>query len=200
MKRFQYPWRTLCLFLFMLSLTSIAHSSAVDPLTSITIDRSVHFLAPDGSDVVIGPGEYSVEAAETRIRLIPRERDKGLLIDAHQGRHKLPLDHPLAMGFPGDDETNRDHEYVLLLLPEGRSLEATGTYSGIRPRGTMKEIFEKVKLQATEAFQKAQATAKQSASDVGQKLGEFAENQKKTLGEIKLQIESKVKAVRDQDQ
>ena len=199
MTLFPYSWKMVCLVLYTLWLPSIAHASTLDPLTSITIDQPVHFLAPDGSDVVIGPGEYSVEPAEEWIRLIPGERRDGLLIEARQSSHELPLDHPLAMGFSGDDETERDHEYVMLLLPEGQSLESTGTHSGIRPRGTMKQIFERVKLQATEAYQKAQATAGQSVSDVAQNLEAIAESQKKALGEIKQQIESKARAARDQN-
>ena len=199
MTLFPYSKRMLCLALVLLSLISTAHASVLDPLTSITIDQPVHFLASDGSDVVTGPGKYSVEPAGKWIRLIPGKEGDGLLIEAHQSSHELPLDHPLAMAFSGDDETERDHKYVILLLPGGQSLESTGTHSGIRPRGTMEEMFEKVKLQATEAFQKAQATARQSTSDMAQQLGEIAETQKEKLREIKLQIETKVRAAGDQD-
>ena len=146
MKPFQYSWRTLGLFLFVLSFPSNPHASVLDPLTSITIDQPVHFLAPDGSNVLIQPGEYSVEQAEEWIRLIPGERRDALLIEAQQSIHELPLDYPLAMAFPGDVEKESDHEYVMLLLPAGQSLESTGTHSGIRPRGSAKHVFDRVKL------------------------------------------------------
>ena len=194
MKPLQYSWRTLGLFLFVLSFPSTPHASVLDPLTSITFDRPVHFLAPDGSDVLMQPGEYSVERAEEWIRLIPGERRDALLIEARKGIHELPLDHPLAMAFPGDAEKERDHEYVMLLLPEGQSLESTGTHSGIRPRGTLKQVFDRVKLQATETYKKAQATAMQSVSDSSvQRLATIVETQRTALLDIKRKIETNAK-------
>ena len=194
MKPFQYSWSTLCLFLFVLSLPSTSNASVLDPLTSITFDQPVHFLAPDGSDVLIQPGKYSVERGEEWIRLIPGERRDALLIEAQQSLHGLPLDYPLAMAFPGDTEKERDHEYVMLLLPEGQSLESTGTHSGIRPRGTAKQVFDRVKLQATEAYKKAQATAMPSVSDaLVQRLEANAETQRTALREVKRQIETNAK-------
>jgi hypothetical protein len=49
---------------------------------TITLEKSVHFTTPDGSDVVVEPGTYTIEAAEEWLRLISGERRDALLLEA----------------------------------------------------------------------------------------------------------------------
>ena len=114
-----------------------AHAS-----TTVMFEQAAHFLAPDGSDLVVEPGTYSVEPAEEWIRLISgKERHDALLIEARKSFHTLELEHPLAMSVPGESEEEADLHHILVLLPGGKSLEATGTYSGIRPRGFFRIVL-----------------------------------------------------------
>lgn len=136
----------------------------VDPLTTIELDSSVHFLSTDGSDVEIASGTYTVEPAEDWIRLIPGERRDALLIEAERGRHSMDIDGPLAMGFGSGSPEQADLYLVMLLLPGGESMEATGTLSGIRPRGfNLGQAFNNAKKTANNAYNQAKSTANQAA-------------------------------------
>ena len=121
----------LCFFSFFLLFSHTTYG-ATNPQSStiITLERSVHFLTADGSDVVISPGTYLVESADEWLRLIPGERHDALLVEAEKSKHDKNITEPTAMGISGGD----DAFLVTLLLPGGQSLEAIGTYSGIRSR------------------------------------------------------------------
>lgn len=125
---------TLLFTLILPSLMEESHAARGDSLPTIELDAPVHFLAPDGSDVVIEPGRYQVEAAESWLRLIPGERRDALLLIAQSSLHNESLNAPQALLSPVDDDT----QAILLLLPEGRSLEAIGSVSGVRSRAIIR--------------------------------------------------------------
>ena len=126
---------TLLLTLTFSSLKEEAQAALVDPLPSIELETAAHFLTPDGSDVVIKPGRYQVEAAESWIRLIPGERRDALLLIAESAMHTETLVTPQAHASSIDDET----QSIVLLLPGGRSLEAIGSVSGVRSRAITRQ-------------------------------------------------------------
>jgi len=160
--------------------------------TSITLENTVHFLAADGSDVTVPPGTYEVESAEEWIRLVPEERRDALLIEADRQTHALDIDNPLAMSFPGDTEEEADLHFVMVLLPEGQSLEATGTYSGIRPRGFLGNAFKKAKKTANKAHKKAKSTSNQAAS----KAKAAAEEAQKQTSQAAAKVQQGVEAAK----
>ena len=125
---------TLFLSLTLSGIMDESHAS-VDPLPTIELETAIHFLAPDGSDVVIEPGRYQVEAAESWIRLIPGERRDALLLIAESAMHDEPLDAPQADLRSVDNDT----QTIVLLLPGGRSLEAIGSVSGVRSRAITRQ-------------------------------------------------------------
>jgi len=161
---------TLCITLSLLSLVGQAQAALNDPLTTIELDTPVHFLAPDGSDLLIEAGTYAVEPAEEWIRVMTGERHDALLIEARKGTHELELEQVMAMSVPGETEDEKDNHYVMLLLPGGQSLEATGTYSGIRARGFFKNTFKKVKKAANNNYKKARSTGKKAALDTKRRI------------------------------
>ena len=63
----------------------------------ITLERSIHFLAPDGSDVLVPPGTYTLEAAEEWLRLIPGERHNAYLLEAEPSSHEENIKEPMAV-------------------------------------------------------------------------------------------------------
>jgi hypothetical protein len=95
--------------------------------TTITLDQPVHFLTPDGSDVIINPGTYEVEAAQEWIRLIPDERRNAVLVEALPTTHEEVISSPLALSLSGNEEGNSDVHHLLVLLPDGSGLDAIGT-------------------------------------------------------------------------
>ena len=127
-----------------------------DNPTTIILEKPVHFLATDGSDVVAEPGYYSVEPAQEWLRLIPgHERRDALLIEAKADTHDVDLEIPMAMAIPGGTPQELNLLNVQLLLPGGNSLEAQGTYDGIRPRGWLSKARAKALAKARYAALKA---------------------------------------------
>jgi hypothetical protein len=124
----------------LLNLPTITVSFSEEPLPSapalVSLDRAVHFLAPDGSDIVASPGLYMVrQEGDSQLALIPGEGKEHLVVQAVLTNHKkeFPVQGVSLSG--GEDE-----HYVILLLPEGKALEAMGSYTGMRSRAlTMTE-------------------------------------------------------------
>jgi hypothetical protein len=150
-------------FVFTIALLSPvvpAHASVHDETTTITLDQAVHFLGTDGSDVVADPGEYSVEAAQEWLRLIPgTERRDALLVEAQKDTHEVQVEIPIVISTPGSEPDALDVHIVQLLNPDGTSLVATGTYSGIQSRG----LFDAAKQAAARARAAAEAARREAA-------------------------------------
>jgi len=176
MKRSRWVTTSLCSLLCVLTLSGVCLATITDPLTTINIDTPIHFIAPDGSPTVAPSGIYTVEAAEEWLRLVPDERHDALLIEAKKGTHELDLSDALALSVTGTEDESQDLHHVILLLPNGESLESTGTYSGIRPRGFFDKAVKNVKKKANQAHKKAKSTAKKTVSKANSK----AQKAKKT--------------------
>jgi len=144
----------------LLSPVFSAQASVPDETTTITLDQTVHFIGTDGSDVIANPGDYSVEAAQEWLRLIPgTERRDALLIEAQPGTHEVKVEIPIVISTPGTEPGELDVHVVQFLNPDGTSLVATGTYSGIQTRG----LGDAARQAAARARAKAEAARKASA-------------------------------------
>jgi hypothetical protein len=88
---------TVFVTLALLSIGVLSKAALSDPLTTIELDTPVHFLAPDGSDLVVEAGTYGIEPAEEWIRLLSGKRQDALLIEAKQGSHELEIEDTLAL-------------------------------------------------------------------------------------------------------
>ncbi len=149
----------------LLSPVLSAQASVPDETTSITLNQAVHFIGTDGSDVVANPGEYSVEAAQEWLRLIPgTERQDALLVEAQKGTHEVKVEVPIVISTPGSEPDELDVHVVQFLNPDGTSLIATGTYSGIQSRG----LFDAAKKAAAQARAVAEAARKAAAAKAQQ--------------------------------
>ena len=104
--------------------------------TPVTLEQPVHFTTAEGSDVVLEAGDYGVEPTEEWIRIIPSGGNPvdTLLLEAQAGTHEESLKAPLALSATGEQP---DTHHLALLLPDGKRLEAIGSYSGIRSRGRL---------------------------------------------------------------
>ncbi len=162
----QHRWfiTSLCSLLCALLLVTESRATIADPLMMIEIDMPIHFIGPDGSPMVAPSGIYTVEAAEEWLRLVPGERHNAILIEARKGTHELDLTDTLALSVTGTEDDNNDLHHIILLLPNGKSLEATGTYSGIRPRGFFDKAVNKIKKKAKKAHKKAKSSTKKAIS------------------------------------
>ncbi len=98
---------------------------------TIVIEVPMHFLSVDGSDVMMEPGDYLLEAAEGWLRLVSGERRDAILIEAESTVHSEQLDAPRATL----QEVDGAGLEVILFLPNGKGLKATGIIGGIQSRG-----------------------------------------------------------------
>jgi hypothetical protein len=156
---------TIVLTVALLSPVLPVHASVPDETTTITLDQPVHFLGTDGSDVVANPGEYSVEAAEEWLRLIPGTgRRDALLVEAQRETHEVKVDIPIVLSTPGSEPDELDVHVVQLLNPDGTSMVASGTYSGIQSRG----LFDAAKKAAARARARAEAARRAAAAKARQ--------------------------------
>jgi len=131
----------------IISIPVMSQASLQDPFTTIELDTPVHFLAAEGSDVVVQPGTYTIEAAEEWLRVIPGERRDELLLEAHHTQHGKALQAPKAvMQF---DEQNEI--LIVLLLPGGQGLEAIGSVSGIRSRAVNRQRTSQTRTRQQQA-------------------------------------------------
>lgn len=126
---------------------------------SITLDKPVHFLAPDGNDIVAASGTYTIDAPnDTTLRLIPSEAVSGttpLIVAAMALPHEQPIESRVALSVPNGE----DEHHVVLLLPDGKGLDAGGTYSAVRPRGwnptpVLLDLIEKALAQKEKPIRK----------------------------------------------
>lgn len=111
--------------------------------TTVELAESLHFQTPAGDDVVVGPGDYQVEAAEAWLKLLPMDEGpaSAILLEATAGEHEEPVTKPTVRLQQEPD--NRDMTHVVLLHPDGSGLEAIGTHSGLRPRGMNLSLLKK---------------------------------------------------------
>jgi hypothetical protein len=177
-------------------------SREVDPQSLITdpmkiyLEKPVHFLSPAGDGFEVQPGIYSVENPGQGIRLVPDEKEEGLLLEAHSDKDEVALDTPVALSLPGEAEEEADFHYIVLMTPNGESFQALGTYSGIQQRG----IFQKFAKKARGTVNRAKRTVNRvgkgarctsqrigkGIARTGKKAGRFA---KKTALEAKKHAE-----------
>ena len=152
MDHFRIPLILALSFLYGLTLPP-THSFAENSST-ITVDQAVHFLTADGSDVVVKPGTYKLEEADEWLRLIPGERRDALLLEAEFTIHEGEVSEPTAISISGEE----DEHILALLLTGGQSLQAIGSYSGIRSRAS---------ASAARALARAQRIAREMANRTG---------------------------------
>lgn len=160
-----FAWAVLICTL--LSPILSAQASVPDETTIITLNQAVHFIGPDGSAVVANPGEYTVEPAQEWLRLIPgTERRDALLIETQRETHDVKVKIPIVISTPGTEPEETDLHVVQFLNPDGTSLVATGTYSGIQSRGlgdAAKQAAARARVKAEAARRATAAKAQQTA-------------------------------------
>ena len=99
----------------------------------IELEQEVHFLNPDGEDIAVPPGTYTIETEHTTLQLIPdnEETTPPTTIRAEATTHNESLDSAL----PVSAKVDTDQHALALLLPNGKAMQAIGSYSGVRTRG-----------------------------------------------------------------
>jgi len=106
---------------------------------TVTFDRALHFIAAEGSDVPLPPGIYGVEqAGQERLRLVPGKSQPPIEIQATSIAHDESLSAPVSLAVI--EEGQDDQVHVVFLLPSGQGLDAMGSFTGTRSRGTVSAL------------------------------------------------------------
>ncbi len=122
----------------LLLVGAIDLASAQD-LASVQIERGAHFLTPDGADTFVTPGLYQIEGADaTGLRLMQPDQPQEIKIQASHVTHQESVPAPVAITIIDEDQPDQVH--VVLLLPDGRGLDARGSFSGIGSRAVASTV------------------------------------------------------------
>ncbi len=109
-----------------------AETTSADFEQVVELPSAVHFLNPAGENVIVPPGIFSMIASDGMLKLIPDSRGdaQAVTIQAEATSHQELLDLPTPLSARMDE----DLHVVAMFLPDGRAMEAIGTYSGVRTR------------------------------------------------------------------
>ena len=101
---------------------------------TITLEKTVHFLSPDGSEAVIAPGTYTAKPeGEKAIQLTAKDGGTTATIQAEAGAHEQQVSVPESVVVASDE----DVVHIVMLMQGGTTLDAIGTLSGVRTRGPL---------------------------------------------------------------
>ena len=140
--------RTSLIPFIMVLFVGVMSPGFATTLSTIELEKAVHFLSLSGEDGVARPGTYTVEAVGNGLRLIltSGEPTDALVVEASPTQHSEELSHPVALSLPGVNIPGpiRDLHIITLLLQNGKGVDAVGTYSGVRTRGIRANNFPRV--------------------------------------------------------
>lgn len=124
-----------CIVPLLCACTTVHQPEQQEPL-SITIGESIHFVSEDGEDVTASASTYTVEQAGPRQLRLLRQPDaeaaQPLMIDAVPISLGEPVPNPVVLHLLWKEEEH----HLILLSRSGEGLEAIGSTSGIRSRGS----------------------------------------------------------------
>jgi hypothetical protein len=131
---------------FVVVLASFVVSAGADTIHTIVLDRPAHFTAPDGSDMQLPPANYHIEqAGESSLRLV-KDGAPPIEIQATRIPHDESISAPLALAVVEEGQDKPLH--LVLVLPRGQVLDATGSFSGVQSRAISFSTFKRVQIQS----------------------------------------------------
>lgn len=100
---------------------------------TISFEEKVAFISPNGEEITPSVGRYRVQpVGPSSLRLVPFENKDVVVLKAQSTRHAEDIEGPVAL-IAVDDEYL---VHVVLLLPGQKGLEAIGSSSRGRHRGS----------------------------------------------------------------
>jgi len=125
-------------------------TQAETTVSMVTLDKTIFFTAPDGNDVVVEAGTYTVQpTGDAHLRLLPQTEQQAIempagsishgesllapvLLQAISTTHTETIAQATALLVRGEQE---DQWHLVYLTPDGKFLDAVGTTSGVSSRG-----------------------------------------------------------------
>jgi len=119
--------RCLLVSAVLIGTPAWASNSKTTPTPTVSLTQAVHFMDAKGQDLVVGPGEYRVEAAgKSGLKLTSADGKEPIVIEGQAGSVKVPA----ALSVPVSEQEH----HLVLLLPKGQFVEVVGSPSGVRSR------------------------------------------------------------------
>lgn len=132
------------------SSTGFDASALESAPTLIRLVPASHFTGADGGDIKIPAGTYRLERSGPELMRLSAEGDASpLVVQAVEATHDFDIVEPVA--FWASVEGYEDEQHLLLLHPDGTALEAIGTYSGTRSRGSSFSALSRLPLRSSPA-------------------------------------------------
>ncbi len=130
--------------------TGAEASTSESAPTLIRLTPASHFTGADGADIRIPAGTYRLERSGPELMRLSAEGDASpLIVQAVEASHDFDIVEPVA--FWASVEGYEDEQHLLLLLPDGTALEAIGSYSGTRSRGSSFSALSRLALRPSPA-------------------------------------------------
>lgn len=100
----------------------------------IQLDQPLHFLNPEGKDLTVEAGIYDLTLRSGGQLLLNSDGlSDPILIQGTETSYDFEVPESQAILMPGEE--NEEEWHLMMLLPEGKAIDATGSISGTRSRG-----------------------------------------------------------------
>lgn len=142
---------------FFYAMVGVASAATLDAdIVLIVLDRELHVTTAEGTDLVIGAGQYEVEASvkpDPAIILRKQTDTVTVTIPATTIHHEELLTRPSALLLSDPPENT----HVVVVLPSGVALDAVGYFDAVRSRdAAYPNVISRNRLQSALAAQAAQ--------------------------------------------
>lgn len=125
-------------------VTGALTSGPVPDGTIIDVSTPIHFQSLSDTDQTVEPGLYRVSQADpSGLLLQDTATARSIVLKAESTTHNQQLRGPLALTVPDGD----DARHIVLLLPNGQSLDANGSLSGVQSRATISPLASRMMVQ-----------------------------------------------------
>ena len=106
----------------------------------VEFEQDLHFLSQDGTDVVLPAGGYYVDPVQDGLRLksADQEEVEAVIVQAESTTHEQSVEEPETVSL----KEGEGQQVIVVLLPDGKSLQAVGSTSGVQTRGSRFRAFK----------------------------------------------------------
>ena len=127
------------------TVQSMVELAQAEQLDTVSLDRPIHFTAPDTTDAVAQPETYLVMSeGRDRIKLVSQKNKHAVVVQALITGHTEDIAEPIALFVQDDDK----FPHIVLLLPGGTGLEAIGSYDIVRTRGVLRSSLTSTQIRS----------------------------------------------------
>jgi len=129
-------WMVILIGVGLLAPLTGTTQDDANSLSTVSLDETIVFSAPDGSPVKVAAGTYAVENTTTGdLQLVSADGSDALVLRATIRSHDEDVDDALALLISAEDGSAK---HLVLLLPDGKLAEAVGNVGGVTTRGTLR--------------------------------------------------------------